>query len=214
MQASEIITEIRQVVQETDEANSHARDSTILGWLNACTLQLCSSIATLPKASSTGVTASATITLATNLLKLDFASIVDANGKHTPLETIDFVNFSKLNPTWQDTATGRPEYVVRMTDLSWMLWPNPSSDWSGKTVTLIGSVLPTPMTAFTDSPQISVVLHPAYVHYGAWKFFLLLNNPERAAASFSAYDALRKMNTQTATSTRGSLQSLRMSPNF
>lgn len=214
MLASEIITEIRQIVQETDEANSHASNSTILGWLNACTLQLCSTIATLPKASSTGVTAASTITLATNLLKLDFASIVDANGKHTPLESIDFVNFAKLNPSWQDSATGRPEYIVRMTDLSWMLWPSPSTPWVGKAVTLIGSVLPTPMTAFSESPAISVVLHPAYVHYGAWKFFLLVNNPERAAASFSAYDALRKMNTQTATSTRGSLQALRMPSNF
>lgn len=216
MLASEIITEIRQICQETDENNTHASDSVILGWLNSCTIQLCSTIASLPKESVSGITADDTITLTTDLLRMDFASVSDGNtpAKHQPLQIIDLVNFVRMNPAYQDSDTGRPEYIVRMTNLDWMLWPNPSADWSGNAMTIVGSVLPDPMTSFSDSPPVSIVLHPAYIHYGAWKFFLLLNNPERAAASFSAYDALRKMNTQTATSTRGSLLSLRMPQDF
>jgi hypothetical protein len=166
----------------------------------------------LPKVSVSGIVAADTITLATNLLRIDFASISDGATPpvYTPLETIDFVNFSRIYADWQNRADNKPTHLVRMTDLRWMLQPYPSASWTGKSLTIIGSVLPSPMTDSTQSPEISITLHPAFIHFGAWKFFLLLNNPERAAASYAAYDALRKINLQTATSTTGSLLSLKL----
>ena len=203
MTVQDIIDEVRQIVQETDPNNTHASDSTILGWINACTLALCSDIKTLPKVSVTGQVAAATLTFPTNLLRLDFASISDGTT-HFPLETMDFVNFARITPDWENQPTNKPNLLIRMTDLNWMMFPNPDATWTGKSLTIIGSVLPTPMTSPNDSPSLSIVLHPAYPHYCAWKFFLLLNNPERAGAEYSAYDGLRKQNIGTATSSTGS----------
>lgn len=209
MTAQDIITEIRQICQQTDENNTSADNNVILGWINACTLQLCSIISTLPKTEVPGIVAAAVIAMPSNLLKLDFASISDGS-KHSPIDSIDFVNFARLNPNWEDTPAGKPINIVRMTDLSWKLWPSPSAAWIGKDLTLIGTVVPTPLTGFSESPAISISMHPAYAQYGAWKFFSLLNNPERAAMAYNAFDGLRKLNTQTTTSTTGSLLSLKM----
>ena len=209
MNVQSITDETRQICQELDPNNTHASDSVILGWINACTLSLCSAIDTLPKVSVSNIVAASTITFPTNLLKLDFASITDGTT-YFPLETIDFVNFSRINPGYQNQPTSKPAMLIRMTDLDWMMYPAPDATWTGKAMTIIGSVLPTPLTGPTDSPQISITLHPAYPHYCAWKFFLLLNNPERAGAEYSAFDGLRKQNTGTATNTTGSLLSLKI----
>lgn len=210
MTAQEIIDEVRQICQETDPNNTHASDSVILGWINACTISLCSWINTLPKVAVTGQVAAATLTFPTNLLRLDYASMYDGTSTYYPLETIDFVNFVRLNPDWENQAVGQPDTLVRMTDLTWKMYPPPDSTWTGKTLSIYGSVHPTALTSVNSSPDISVVMHPVYPHYCAWKFFLLLNNPERAAAEYATYDGLRRQNLRTTTSTIGSQLSLKM----
>jgi hypothetical protein len=212
MTVQDIINDVRAQVQETNPNNAHKSDAGILADINACTLQLCSTINTLPKVSVSAIVAADTITLPTNLLRMDYASISDGGtpAVHAILSTIDFVNFCRITAGWEDVEANKPNSLVRMTDLTWMMFPHPSADWVGKALTIIGSVLPTPMTTTSQSPEISIVLHPVYAHYCAWKYFLLLNNPDRAALSFAAYDALRKMNTATAVSTTGSQQSFKI----
>lgn len=208
MTVQDIITRVRQIVQETDANNTHASDSVILGWINACTLQLCSTINTLPKSKSTTTTCADSITLDKSYLRLDYVSVTNGQTPpvHKTLTTIDFSNFSRTTPGWEDQPDDEPSMLVRMTNLTWMVFPNPNATWTGKAMTLIGSVLPADLTLTSEEPPVSIALHVAYPHYCAWLFFLLLNNPERAASEFSVYDALRKMNTQTATSTTGSQQ--------
>ena len=212
MQYADMIAEARGILGELDPANSHVTDATLMQWANACTLQLFSLIGTYPKTSITGITGAASITLPTSVLRLDYAAIAMPSGKHTKLATIDFCNFVRYNPNWPDTSVNRPDTLVRMNDTDWMLYPNPNADYAGAALTLYGSVLPTPDTDPTLSPPINQSLHACYSHYMAWKAFLLLNNPERAGAEFNIYDGLRKLNTRSATSTLGSLQSLRMRP--
>ncbi len=212
MTVQNIIDEVRAIVQETDPNNTHKTDAQILDDINLCTTQLCSNLATLPKAELTGVTAADTITIGETLLKLDYASISD--GATTPqysrLETIDFVNFARINPGWENAQDNKPTLLVRMTDQTWMMYPPPDATWTGKALTLIGTVLPAALTLTTQEPPISLVLHPAYPHYCAWKFFLLLNNPDRANAEYATFNAIRKINTQTATSTTGSMLQLKL----
>ena len=212
MTLQDIITEVRQICQEVSTTNTHASDSVITGWVNACTLQLCASISTLPKVSVPAIVAAGTITFPTNLLKLDYASIYDGQ-KHTKLDTIDFPNFQRITPMWEDQQANKPTTLVRMDDLNWMLWPTPDAASLGKPMTIIGSVLPTPLAYpadLADSPAISIAMHPCYSHYCSWKFFLLLNNPERASAEYAAFDGLRKLNTQASTSSTGSLLSFKI----
>jgi hypothetical protein len=210
MTVQDIITEVRGIVQEKNAANAHKSDTSIVDDINSCTLQLCSNIATLPKVPISNIVAADTINLPSNLLKMDYISIADATGKKTPLETIDFVNFARITPDWENAVDGKPERLVRMTDLTWMMFPNPDSTWTGKALNIIGTVLPTPLALTTDVPPVSIVLHPAYAHYCAWKYFLVLNNPERAGQEYATFEGLRKMNMATATSTTGSQIKLNM----
>lgn len=203
MTLQDIITEVRQICQQTDPNNSQVSDATITGFANDCSIQLVASTGTLPKEEFT-TTASATVTLDTDFIKMDFASISDGTTSF-PLETIDFNTFVRRYPQWQNQPLGKPQLMVRMTDLTWKVWPSPDSTWSGKTITMVGSAVPTPMSSTTDTPPFSVVLHPCYPHYCAWKFYLLLNNPERAALEYATFDAMRKINIGPATNTRGSL---------
>jgi len=166
-------------------------------------------INTLPKESISGVVAADTITLDKTLLRIDQALISDGTT-YFPLETLDFNNFIHENPLWFNQADGKPTHLIRMTDLNWMMWPNPDTTWTGKTVSIYGSVLPDDLTSTSEEPPLSVTLHHAYPHYCAWLFFLALNNPEKAAAEYATFDGIRKLNLKTATSTRGSLLSLRM----
>lgn len=212
MTVSDIIQEVRQIVQQTNAANSSVSDSILLSWINACTLELCARITTLPKVSVPGITAASTITLSQNLLRLDFASISDGATPpvYRPLETIDFVNFARINPDWQNQIVSQPRQLVRMTDLTWMMFPPPDAIWTGKSVSIYGSVLPTALTLTSESPALPIVTHQVYPHYCAWKFFLAINNPERANSEYATYDTLRKIVTSTATSTTGSLLSLKI----
>jgi len=208
MTVQQIIDEVRQICQETDANNTHASDNVIIGWINDAVLQLCANISTLPKQEITGITSDDTITLSQNLLILDYVSILKDN-RYYNLETIDFVNFSRLNKDWQNTERNQPKFLVRMTDTQWMLYPYPSNEWKNLPMTLIGSVKPSIVSSPSDVPAISITLHQSIVHYCAWKFFNLLNNPIRANAEFMAFDTFRKMNMQTATSTTGSLLSFK-----
>jgi len=210
MTYQEIVDEVRGIIQETDPNNTHVTNTVMLQWANACTLQLMSLIGTYPKTTITSVVAANTITLPETMLRLDYASIVDANGKHITLKTIDFNNFARTYPGWEDQEANVPQMLVRLSDTDWMMYPSPNAAFLGKALTLIGSVLPTPDTDFNASPPVNLSLHTCFPHYVAWKSFLLLNNPERAGQEFALYDGLRKLNTRTATSTNGSLQFFRM----
>jgi hypothetical protein len=209
MTVAQIITRVRQIVQQTTASNSVVSDATILGWINECTLVLCSSINTLPKESVGSIVAADTITFDKTLLRIDYASISDGTT-HFPLKTIDFNNFVRRFPEFLNQTDNKPEYLVRMTDKVWMMFPNPDTTWTGKSVAIYGSVLPDDLTLTTEEPPLSVALHHAYPHYCAWLFFLALNQPEKAAAEYATFDGLRKLNIKTATSTRGSLLSLRV----
>ena len=210
MTNQEIIDEARGIIQETDPDNTHVTDTLMLTWIDACTLQLFSLLNTLPKSSVTGITADDTVTLPEQLLKLDYVSIVDANDKHYPIKTTDFNNFIRLNPGWEDQEDGRPTVMVRMTDAIWMMFPNPDTDWDGKTLTLYGTVNPVTVATAISSPQISIVMHPCYPHFIAWKSFLVLNDPQRALTEYHIFNDMRKQNTRTATSTTGSQQQFTM----
>lgn len=208
MTVAEITSEVRAIIQQTNPSNSNIADSSILGWINDCTLQLISTISTLPKVAVTGVVADDDdLTLTDNLIKMDFCSISDgaATPNYTPLTTIDFVNFTRMMPNWQNQAAAKPSYIIRMTDLTWRLWPTPSAEWLGKSLTIYGSVLPTALSSTSEEPPVSKVMHPVYPHFCAWKAFMALNNPVRAQQEYGLYDSLRRINTQSATSTTGSL---------
>ena len=160
MTLQDIITETRQIVQQTNPNNSQASDSMITAWANLCTMQLCSSLTTLPKESVSGIVAADTITLPGDFLKLDYVSIVDGQGLHTNLGTIDFVNFARITSGWEDQEVNKPATLVRMTDTTWMMFPHPSAEWVGKAMTIIGTKLPADMWATSDVPELSPVLHP------------------------------------------------------
>jgi hypothetical protein len=209
MLVSQIIAETRQLIQQVTESNSAITDSGILAYINECTLQLCSYFSTLPKTAISGVTAAATLTLDDNLLKLDHASIYDGSTYY-PLGTTDFVNFTRENPMWENTPAGKPVMLIRMTDLTWKMYPAPDATWTGKTVSIYGSVLPADLTLTTEAPPVSLAMHPAYPHYCAWKAWMVLNDPVKASQEYAIFDSIRKINTMTATTTRGSLLSLRM----
>lgn len=209
MTVAQIVTRVRQIVQQINPNNSVVSDATILGWINECTLVLCSTINTLPKESVGSIVAADTITFDKTLLRIDHAAISDGTT-YFPLKTIDFNNFIRIYPEFLNQTDGKPEMLVRMTDKNWMMFPNPDTTWTGKAVAIYGSVLPDDLTATTEEPPLSVTLHHAYPHYCAWLFFLALNQPEKAANEYATFDGLRKLNMKTATSTRGSLLSLRV----
>ena len=209
MTYNDIVDEVRGIIQEMDPLNTHVSNTVMLQWANACTLQLMSLIGTYPKATIPNLVAANTLVLPANTLRLDYASITDGTKK-TKLATIDFTNFARVYPDWENQATGKPTMLVRMSDTDWMMFPQPNAAYTGVAITAIGSVLPTPATDFNAVPPVNLSLHTCYAHYISWKCFLLLNNPERAGQEFQLYDGLRKLNTRTATSTTGSLQSLKM----
>ena len=205
MTVADIKAEVRQIIQQIDPTNSNVSDASILSWINACTLQLCSIIITLPKSEYT-LTAADTLTLSQALLKIDYACIIDPiSGTHYPLTTIDYPNFVRMFPHYLDEPDKRPSHLVRKTDLTWDMWPNPDANWTGEDVFIVGSAIPTDLTTDSQEPPISKAMHPVYPHYCAWKAFLLLNNPERAAQEYGIYDSLRKINMQASTSTTGNL---------
>lgn len=213
MTVAEIKSEVRQIIQQLDPTNSNILDSSILGWINACTLQLCAIMTTLPKTTFTKA-AGATLTLDQTLLKIDFCSIANpTSGVHSPIKTIDYCNFVRTHPNYQDEPGKRPEFLVRMDDLVWMMWPTPvGSVFNAATVTLVGTTIPTDLTGDAQEPPVSRAMHTVYPHYCAWKAYLALNNPERAAAEYAAYDTLKKINMQATTSTTGNLLAFKVNP--
>ena len=206
--AQQIIDEARGLIMETDPSNSHVTDQTLLLWINTCTLSLCSYIQSLPKVKITDVVTAANPNLPTNLLRVDYVSYTDGIAK--PLKTIDFINFLREQPEWENQPVGKPTYFVRMTDTSWMMYPPPDTDRTGLPMTLIGAVVPDDLTLTTEYPAVNQVLHPCYPHYLAWKAWGVIGNSAAAAQEYAVFEKLRTENLRTATSTQGSRQFLRM----
>lgn len=205
----QIIDEARGLIMETDPANSHVTDSTLILWINACTLSLCSYIQSLPKSTISTVVTALNPVLPTALLRLDYASFTYSDQKHT-LKTIDFINFLKEAPQWENEPEGLPEMMVRMSDTSWMMFPPPSDTYTGLPMTLIGAVLPDDVSLTTEYPPVSQVLHPCYPHYLAWKAWGVIGNSAAAAQEYAVFEKIRTENLRTATNTQGSRQFLRM----
>ncbi len=205
----QIIDEARGLIMETDPANSHVTDSTLLLWINACTLSLCSYIQSLPKSTITSVVTADKPALPTNLLRVDYVSYL-YQDKYHPIKTIDFINFLRENPQWENQPDGVPTYFVRMTDTEWMMYPPPDTAHAGLPMTLIGAVVPDDVVNTTDYPPVNQVLHPCYPHYLAWKAWAKIGNAAASGQEYGLFEKIRTENMHSATSTQGSRQFLRM----
>ena len=208
MLGQQIIDEARGIITETDPANSHVTDPQLLAWVNQCTLQLMSYIGTYPKV-KTATACANTITLLENLLSVDYVTVVDKNGLHRPLKTIDFSNFCRCNNGWEDQSAGTPQWFVRMDVLTWMVFPNPDATFLGNVMNIYAKTLPADITT-SQEPPVSIALHSCYPFYCAWKAFLALNSPDKARDAYTTFDSLRKMNSGIATTTQGTLKRLSM----
>ena len=206
----QIIDEARGLIMETDPNNSHVTDATLLLWINACTLSLCSYIQSLPKSKITSVVTAAEPVLPKNLLRLDYASWTDTNGQVYKLKTIDFINFLREEPDWEMQPAGKPQKFVRMDDTTWMMFPPPSASYTGLPMTIIGAVVPDDLTTSNQYPAVNQVLHPCYPHFLAWKAWGVIGNAAASSQEYSVFEKIRTENMHTATSTQGSSQFLRM----
>ena len=118
---------------------------------------------------------------------------------------MDFTNFVRMHPNWEDTDAAKPTNLVKMDTTSWMLYPYPNTDYLGKTITIIGKTLPTPVTDVSTEPPMSQAWHISYVYYAASKCYLAMNQLDKAQAMSQAFDTYTKKMMNLATNTKGSL---------
>jgi len=205
-----VINEVRAMVLETSPANSHFTDANVLTYVNECTLQLMAYLGSFPKVNYT-LTSATTMTMGENLLCLDYAAIQNPDASYKKLKSTDFDSFVLQNPDWLNAPQGIPTFIIRMDVLNWMLWPVPLAIYTGVPVEIYGKTLPAQLTVATQELPLSILFNNCYLFYVAWKVYLNhLNQPDKAKDAFETFDNFRKINTQAATATQGTLKSFNL----
>lgn len=202
MNLLEMITQTREIINETDSSNSHVTNSQLTTYLNEATRVILSTIRSLPR-ELYSTTAAETITLEDTTLAADHAFLEDTNSKYYPLSLIDFDLFCKLFPNWLSDDTNKPAYLVRETMFNYRLYPAPDSNYLGKTLKIYLRKFPTEMSTDTDEPDLPLNMHDLYPHYAAYRAFPKLNQYDKSSAEYSIFNNMLRTYHSVSTKTRG-----------
>ena len=183
MTLSELITQVRSIINETDSANSHFNDSQITVWLNEAMRYVITRIEELPIKWNDLVSATGDITINSSTLLINEAYILNPDtSKYDPLEIIDYSTLKYKSPTWLSDDAGQPQFLVKKGNFAVYLYPQPDASYVGQAIKTAGVDFPTELSATTDEPVLPKNMHDLLPHYAGYRAFEQLGMGDKAGS--------------------------------
>jgi len=179
----DLIAEARSIIGQTEENNSSITNAQMKVWANEAYRKILVKMKSIPKQINELTAATGDIPVNTNTLSIDEAYILNpTTNDYDYLEIVD-LNFLKfISNSWLTDDVGVPRYFVRKDTFSYYLYPQPNTDYVGKTIKTIGLQFPADMSLDTDTPsKLPLNLQELIPHYMAYRAFLQINREQDGA---------------------------------
>lgn len=175
-------TEARNIIGQTDSANSDFTDGQLTTWANEFYRAAAIRLETVPITSRAYTSASA-ITLNSNTIKVNRAKFkIQPENIWVELAIKDLDDLFARNPDWENAPTGKPEWLVRTGTFAAILYPAPNTanDAQASGLKTYGLELPTALSADADTPDLPANIHDLFPNYIAHKAFQRLQMSDKS----------------------------------
>lgn len=179
-----ILADARQHIGQTDSSNSQFSDAQLTIWANDAYRRIVAKIRHLPVkerdyslssySAASGVTLNAeTVTTDTVLLKNPDSLNSDGSAKYQELKVISLDELIAMDPDYQAVTADMPQYAVRKSTFTMILYPTPKASVKSQTTPLrtYGLELPTELSSSSDTPDLPGNLHDLIAHWVAYRCF-------------------------------------------
>jgi len=206
MTLSELLTEWRSLIGQTDSSNSLVTDTQGKAWANEGYRTILAKMNGIPTTSRDYSSAADTITLNSLTLEIMAADMLkQPENKYSPLSIVDVDTISYIDSTWLSADTGIPEYLVMLSKFTARLHPQPNAANLAQTILVRAREFPTDMSSSSDTPALlSKNLQDTIPHYMAYRAFSQLNLPQRAQDELILFNSMCKSHRELQTKTQGS----------
>lgn len=193
---SEIRSQCRVILNETDSANTHFSDTNINEYIDQAQTFLASLIE-YPRKFSSGTQAiddTAKYALPTDnliIISIYFGDISIANDIH-PLQIVSEEVLTSMFPQWLDATSstkGRPQYAVVIDRNDILLYPRPDSENSatGKKIYIDYVYVPASLASDSASPDLPLPYHNLIQFYVAHLAYLRLQQQDASIQSLKIF---------------------------
>lgn len=183
MTLSELVTQVRSIINETDPLNSHFGDSQLTVWINEAIRYIVTRIEELPITWSELTAATDDIAISTDTLLINEAYIYNPQSlKYDLLEVVDYSALKHISPTWLSDDVGTPKYLARKGNFGVYLFPQPDSNYVGQTIKTAGVSFPVQLANDSDEPTLPKNMHDVVPHYAAYRAFEQLGMGDKAGS--------------------------------
>lgn len=209
---AEMRTEVRNIINEPDSANSHFTDAQIDIWINEGYRYILTRLGVIPikertYTSAAPVSGQSTISLNVRTLTIDEVYMDTLPGdKLTRLDIITLQDLASIDNQWIDADRGIPIYFIRKDTFTALLYPPPNTDNVSRNVITHGMEFPADLTS-SDSPSLPLNLHDVMQHFGAYRAWQQLNRQDLATNELILVNG--QLKAQNSISTRFSQQRMR-----
>lgn len=199
---SEILTDVRSQINQTDSSNSDYTDVELTEFINQA-IRFTGSKILYPR---TSTTVSPTAGTKTYSLPSDFMNLLIAyygdtavNGSVRKLKIITHERLAAMYPGWLENVSdnqGRPEYLMLLNRTQFVLFPAPDTTnaASNNLVHMYYNNYPAEITTGTESPDLPspfhdiIAVYVAHLCYGG-----KLQNPQLSTAKLNEFTAKMKL---------------------
>lgn len=199
---SQLLTDTRRFIGETDSTNTHFSDTVLTDWLNEAYRKFVTVRRHLPVTSEDYAVTGAAVSLASTTAKVDYAKIKnpDNGGKYTPLTIITFDELMERDPDYEDAATGLPRFLVPLSYTSARLYPPPSDSVIAQATPLRthGLEVPSDLSDDNDTPSLRDVDQDALPFWPAYRAYSELNDAAKSTEFLTLWrSALKELGQDT-----------------
>jgi len=200
---SQLLTDTRQIIGQTEEGNSQFSNAQLTIWLNDGYRRVVAAFRTHPITTRDYSVASASITLNGEIATADFVRLKnpDNSNRYEQLKVINLPELVQMDPDYENADDGIPEYFVRTGAFTGTLYPPPKASVIALTTPLRvqGVEMPTELSSSSDTPQIPSNAHDLLPNYAAFRCYMFLKEDARATQQLTLFRAGVRDNKQVST---------------
>lgn len=185
---STLRTSVRRLINEEDSSDSHFTDDEINDYLNQATMFLGTQME-WPLQTSI---ASSVQDQALYSLPSDFISLVDVYFDNGKLDVLEREDLSAINPRWQDSDSGTPQYIYKADNAVIGLYPPPNSANSNLNIQIQYIQVPATLSGDSDVPDIHTAFQMCLPFYAAFLCETKLGNDKKAQTDLTYYESHKK----------------------
>lgn len=188
MTLSDLIAEVRSIINETDSANSHFTDTTITGWLNEAQNDAATRLSSYPEQSRDFSASASAISHTGNLIAPIAAFFYDPVALDWyRLDLMSTQDMVRMYPDYLNTEAGKPDKLIRTGAKDFTLYPAPDTTNLSGTLKIIALENPTALSALSSVSELPQACHYLLPHYAAFRCFQQLDRAESATQEISIF---------------------------